>query len=211
MDAWSEQYHCWETTWHRLRWNLQEIFSLSVSSNLNNLHILCIIRSPCWGWTKEFSMLWLFYTYSDRCLDLLLLKKAHILMTCILLIYDRRNRALVKELSVPEQGTKDLYFPTQYSQPFFEQLRACLWKQWWTYWRSPDYNCVRYSFTFISAILFGTIFWNLGHKTYARLPSSSLIILNMFRSSGKLLSKRINYCQILSGVPRPDIFHVWTS
>lgn len=112
------------------------------------------------------NVLYIFLKY----LDLLLLKKAHILLTCILLIYDRRNRALVKELSVPEQGTKDLYFPTQYSQPFFEQLKACLWKQWWTYWRSPDYNCVRYSFTFISAILFGTIFWNLGHKTYARLP-----------------------------------------
>ncbi|GJX74659.1 pleiotropic drug resistance protein 1-like protein [Tanacetum coccineum] len=30
----------------------------------------------------------------------------------------RQNKALIAELSVPRPGTKDLYFPTQYSQPF---------------------------------------------------------------------------------------------
>jgi ABC-type multidrug transport system permease subunit len=66
---------------------------------------------------------------------------------------------------VPPPDSQDLYFHTTYSQPFFTQIAACFWKQWWTYWRSPDYNLVRMTFTFVSAILFGTIFWNLGQKT----------------------------------------------
>ncbi|KAG0577501.1 hypothetical protein M758_5G154100 [Ceratodon purpureus] len=77
----------------------------------------------------------------------------------------QRNKALVKELDVPKPGSSDLYFPTQYSQSFFTQVRACFWKQWWTYWRSPPYNCARFMFTVISAFLFGTIFWNMGKQT----------------------------------------------
>ncbi|KAL2344926.1 hypothetical protein Fmac_006211 [Flemingia macrophylla] len=41
----------------------------------------------------------------------------------------RRNKALVKELSTPAPGSKDLYFPSQYSTSFFTQCMACLWKQ----------------------------------------------------------------------------------
>ncbi|KAK1313458.1 ABC transporter G family member 36 [Acorus calamus] len=52
----------------------------------------------------------------------------------------QRNQALVKELSVPPPGAKDLYFTTQFSQSTFGQFKSCLWKQWLTYWRSPDYN-----------------------------------------------------------------------
>ncbi|KAF5748216.1 pleiotropic drug resistance protein 1-like isoform X2 [Tripterygium wilfordii] len=76
----------------------------------------------------------------------------------------RRNKALVKELSVPAPGSRDLYFPTQYSQSFFTQSKACLWKQHWSYWRNPSYTAVRFLFTTFIAILFGTIFWDLGSK-----------------------------------------------
>ena len=55
------------------------------------------------------------------------------------------NQALVKELNIPSWGAKDLYFATQYSQSFFGKFSLCLWKQWWTYWRSPDYNVVSMS------------------------------------------------------------------
>ncbi|KAK9102322.1 hypothetical protein Sjap_019576 [Stephania japonica] len=50
------------------------------------------------------------------------------------------NKELVKELGIPPPGAKDLYFPTKCSQPTWEQLKSCNWKQWLTYWRSPDYN-----------------------------------------------------------------------
>ncbi|KAJ9568410.1 hypothetical protein OSB04_004376 [Centaurea solstitialis] len=75
-----------------------------------------------------------------------------------------RNKGLVKELSIPPPGAKDLYFATQYSQPTWGQFKACLWKQWWSYWRSPDYNLVRYFFTLACALMVGTIFWKIGTK-----------------------------------------------
>lgn len=76
----------------------------------------------------------------------------------------RRNNELIKELSNPVLGSKDLCFPTQYSQPFFTQCIACLWRQHLSYWRNPSYSAVRLSFTTIIALLLGTIFWNLGSK-----------------------------------------------
>ncbi|KAM0017401.1 putative ABC-type maltose transporter [Helianthus debilis subsp. tardiflorus] len=76
----------------------------------------------------------------------------------------RRNKALIAELSIPCPGTKDLYFTTQYSQSFFVQCIACLWKQRQSYWRNPSYTAVRFAFTAFIAIMFGTMFWDLGSK-----------------------------------------------
>ncbi|MFS7980700.1 putative ABC-type maltose transporter [Helianthus anomalus] len=76
----------------------------------------------------------------------------------------RRNKALIAELSIPGPGTADLYFPTQYSQSFFVQCFACLWKQRQSYWRNPSYTAVRFAFTVFIAIMFGTMFWDLGGK-----------------------------------------------
>ncbi|KAJ7565358.1 hypothetical protein O6H91_02G066900 [Diphasiastrum complanatum] len=76
----------------------------------------------------------------------------------------QRNKALVKELSVPAPGAKRLHFATEYSQKSLGQFICCLWKQNLTYWRSPDYNCVRIFFTLVTALVFGTIFWKSGPK-----------------------------------------------
>ncbi|CDP04831.1 unnamed protein product [Coffea canephora] len=76
----------------------------------------------------------------------------------------RRNKALIKELSTPAPGSKELYFRTRYSQPFFIQFMACLWKQHLSYWRNPHYTAVRLLFTTIIALMFGTIYWKLGSK-----------------------------------------------
>ncbi|KAG6665324.1 hypothetical protein I3843_02G131600 [Carya illinoinensis] len=77
----------------------------------------------------------------------------------------RRNKALIKELSKPAPGSKDLYFPTQYSQSFWTQCMACLWKQRLSYWRNVYYTAVRFLFTVFIALAFGTMFWDLGTKT----------------------------------------------
>ncbi|VAI77408.1 unnamed protein product [Triticum turgidum subsp. durum] len=74
----------------------------------------------------------------------------------------KQNKVLVSQLSRPEPGTSDLYFPTEYSQSIIGQFKACLWKHWLTYWRSPDYNLVRFSFTLFTALLLGSIFWKIG-------------------------------------------------
>ncbi|KAJ9540247.1 hypothetical protein OSB04_026753 [Centaurea solstitialis] len=77
----------------------------------------------------------------------------------------KRNQELIKELSTPVPGSQDLYFPTKYSQSFWTQCKACLWKQHWSYWRHPQYNAVRFFMTTVIGILFGVIFWNKGQKT----------------------------------------------
>ncbi|KAH6758772.1 pleiotropic drug resistance 12 [Perilla frutescens var. frutescens] len=76
----------------------------------------------------------------------------------------RSNKALIKELTTPRSGTKDLHFETKYSQPFFTQCMACLWKQYWSYWRNPIYSAVRILYTTFLALVFGSMFWNLGSK-----------------------------------------------
>ncbi|KAG8647082.1 hypothetical protein MANES_09G058632v8 [Manihot esculenta] len=76
----------------------------------------------------------------------------------------QRNQDLIRELSTPAPGSKDLYFPTKYSKSFLVQCEACFWKQHWSYWRNPQYNAVRFLLTIIIGILFGLIFWNQGQK-----------------------------------------------
>ncbi|KAI3830813.1 hypothetical protein MKW92_006041 [Papaver armeniacum] len=80
----------------------------------------------------------------------------------------KRNKDLIAELSIAPPGTKDLYFPTMYSRSFFTQCMACLWKQYWSYWRNPPYTAVRFFFTVVIALMFGTIFWDLGTRTSQR-------------------------------------------
>ncbi|GAB4850127.1 transcription factor [Ancistrocladus abbreviatus] len=74
------------------------------------------------------------------------------------------NKALIQELSTPSPGSKDLYFPTKYAQPFFVQCMACLLKQHWSYWRNPSYTAVRFLFTTFLALVLGSMFWNFGRK-----------------------------------------------
>ncbi|KAF7843300.1 pleiotropic drug resistance protein 1-like [Senna tora] len=80
----------------------------------------------------------------------------------------RRNKQLIEELGKPAPGSKDLHFASQYSQSFLVQCLACLWKQHWSYWRNPPYTAVRFFFTTFIALMFGTIFWDLGTKTSKR-------------------------------------------
>ncbi|CAI0473847.1 unnamed protein product [Linum tenue] len=80
----------------------------------------------------------------------------------------RRNKALIAELSTPAPDTKDLYFPSKYSLPFFTQCIACFWKQYLSYWRNPQYTAVRFLFTVAIALMFGTMFWDLGSKRSKR-------------------------------------------
>lgn len=66
----------------------------------------------------------------------------------ICMLYVKRNKALVTELSEPTPGSKELHFPTQYAQPFYVQCKACLWKQHWSCWRNPPYTNVHYILSF---------------------------------------------------------------
>ncbi|XP_065866326.1 ABC transporter G family member 29-like [Euphorbia lathyris] len=76
----------------------------------------------------------------------------------------QQTKALVEDLSTPAADATDLYFSRQYSQSTWGQYKLCLWKQWWTYWRSPDYNLVRVFFTLVAAVVLGSFFWQVGTK-----------------------------------------------
>ncbi|GLT76273.1 hypothetical protein SLA2020_479430 [Shorea laevis] len=87
----------------------------------------------------------------------------------------QRNQELIIELNTPAPGSKDLYFPTKYSQPFLIQCMACFWKQHWSYWRNSQYNANRFFITIVIGILFGLIFWNKGQKTTKQQDLTNLL------------------------------------
>uniref|UniRef100_A0A0E0HWS2 ABC transporter domain-containing protein n=1 Tax=Oryza nivara TaxID=4536 RepID=A0A0E0HWS2_ORYNI len=101
--------------------------------------------------------------------------------------------ALVKSLSKPALGTSDLHFPTRFPQRFGEQLKACIWKQCLSYWRSPSYNLVRIVFITISCIVFGALFWQQGDINHINDQQGLFTILGCLY--GTTLFTGINNCQ----------------
>ncbi|XP_024977638.1 ABC transporter G family member 29-like [Cynara cardunculus var. scolymus] len=87
----------------------------------------------------------------------------------------KRNTALVEELSTPPSGDKELHFNTMYSQSMWGQFKSCIQKQWWSYWRTPDYNLVRFFFALVTALLLGTIFWKVGTKRDSSTDLTTII------------------------------------
>ncbi|RZC92754.1 hypothetical protein C5167_007814 [Papaver somniferum] len=86
-----------------------------------------------------------------------------------------RNQQLIKELRTPAQDSQDLHFPTEYSQDFITQCKACFWKQHWSYWRNPKYNAIRLFTTTVIGVLFGVIFWNKGDKVSKQQDLQNLL------------------------------------
>uniref|UniRef100_A0A0D9Y9Q6 ABC transporter domain-containing protein n=1 Tax=Oryza glumipatula TaxID=40148 RepID=A0A0D9Y9Q6_9ORYZ len=76
----------------------------------------------------------------------------------------QRNKALIEEISSAPANSGDLLFPNKYSHTFFKQCLICLWKQNLLYWRNIHYTGRRFFVTTVIALLFGTVFWNLGMK-----------------------------------------------
>ncbi|GFP80592.1 ABC transporter g family member 31 [Phtheirospermum japonicum] len=76
----------------------------------------------------------------------------------------RNVEASIQTLSIPLEKSEPLKFNSTYSKDSISQFRICLWKQNLVYWRSPAYNAVRLFFTTISAIIIGTIFWDVGSR-----------------------------------------------
>ena len=109
-----------------------------------------------------------FYTFPRQQYSFFFIRKIKKKAQIALLLFCgfRRNKELIKQLSKPANGAKDVHFPSQYSQPFLTQCKACLWKQHLSYWRNPTYTALRILFTTLTALMFGTMFWGLGTKRY---------------------------------------------
>ena len=67
--------------------------------------------------------------------------------------------------SKPAADSEVLKFDTVYARNMFDQYRICLWKFNITYWRTPNYNATRFSFSVAVALIFGACFWKLGGKS----------------------------------------------
>ncbi|XVF31519.1 hypothetical protein REPUB_Repub16aG0153000 [Reevesia pubescens] len=74
------------------------------------------------------------------------------------------NKELVRQLSNPPPGSRNLHFPTQFSESCWGQFKTCLWKLHLSYWRSPSYNLTRLLQTVIISLALGLVFWNQGKK-----------------------------------------------
>ncbi|KAJ1403026.1 P-loop containing nucleoside triphosphate hydrolase [Sesbania bispinosa] len=59
---------------------------------------------------------------------------------------------VVRQLSEPPPGSRDLHFSTPFPQNNLGQFMACLWKQHLSYWRSPEYNLTRFVFMVVAAV-----------------------------------------------------------
>ncbi|XP_031484243.1 pleiotropic drug resistance protein 3-like isoform X2 [Nymphaea colorata] len=80
----------------------------------------------------------------------------------------QRNKELVKQLSTPSPGSNDLSFQTVFPQNDWGQFKACLWKQYLSYWRNPSYNLSRIAFVLITSFLFAALFWKHGQKIHTQ-------------------------------------------
>ncbi|CAI8585681.1 unnamed protein product [Vicia faba] len=86
----------------------------------------------------------------------------------------RGVEASILEFEHPPAGSEPLKFDTMYSQNSLSQFFLCLWKQNLVYWRTPAYNAMRLYFTTISALIFGSVFWDVGSK---RATTQELFVL----------------------------------
>ncbi|XP_078447762.1 pleiotropic drug resistance protein 2-like [Wolffia australiana] len=89
----------------------------------------------------------------------------------------KKNQKMIESLSRPPAGSQDLSFGTKYARSFTTQFTACFWKQYWSYWRNPSYNGMRFFTTIVLGLLFGTLFWNKGQE-----PKTHLEIFNILAS-----------------------------
>ncbi|XP_024534219.1 ABC transporter G family member 37 isoform X1 [Selaginella moellendorffii] len=74
------------------------------------------------------------------------------------------NQAVIADLRTPPPGSVDLSFPSEFPLSFGGQVMACLWKQHRSYWKNPYYVLGRLFFTLTAALMFGTMFWDVGSK-----------------------------------------------
>uniref|UniRef100_A0A9I9EEV0 AAA+ ATPase domain-containing protein n=1 Tax=Cucumis melo TaxID=3656 RepID=A0A9I9EEV0_CUCME len=102
--------------------------------------------------------------------------------------------ASIKHYSVPAEGEEPLKFESTYFQSKLSQFMSCLCKQRTVYWRSPRYNAMKLIFTLIGALIFGSIFWNIG------VNNASLVQLIVF------IERTVFYRERAAGMYSPIVY-----
>jgi ABC-2 type transporter len=80
----------------------------------------------------------------------------------------QQTDALIDEHSQIAPGSTPLAFATAYAQPMGGQIKLLLKRAFTQYWRTPQYNMLRFIITLVMGLLFGTLFWARGNKRYVR-------------------------------------------
>ena len=116
----------------------------------------------------------------------------------------REVEASINHSSIPADGSEPLKFSSTYSQDKLPQFLTCLWKQNLVYWRSPHYNAMRLFFTTASALIFGSVFWNVGSKRYILLSFiASFFSLTLLNLLINLIQEKKNITYLYA--------HVWVT
>ncbi|CAL5380320.1 unnamed protein product [Camellia sinensis] len=106
---------------------------------------------------------------AQLCIDL-----AQVYKNCVLY---QNNREHVNRWSTPPPSSKELYFATRFSQNGWGQFKSYLWKQHLSYWRSPSYNLLCFTYMLIASLFFGIQFWDQGRKMRSRCMLHGLMHL----------------------------------
>ena len=77
----------------------------------------------------------------------------------------RDMEEIIVQGSHPAPDGEVLRFDTIYARSVLEQYRVCVWKFNITYWRTPNYNATRFSFSVAVGLIFGACFWQLGGRS----------------------------------------------
>ncbi|KAI0488475.1 hypothetical protein KFK09_028308 [Dendrobium nobile] len=84
-------------------------------------------------------------------------------------------KELVEQLSTPPQNPSEIQIRKHQPHNRLVQLKACLWKLSMSYWRSPTYNIVRFTFATILSVLFAALFWQKGKKINNEQELTSIV------------------------------------
>nr|TKR79749.1 pleiotropic drug resistance protein 1-like [Populus alba] len=78
----------------------------------------------------------------------------------------RHSTHLIKYFEAIEgvSKIKDGYNPATWMLEISSSAQEMALDQHWSYWRNPPYTAVRFLFTTFIALMFGTMFWDLGSK-----------------------------------------------
>ncbi|CAL5380310.1 unnamed protein product [Camellia sinensis] len=89
----------------------------------------------------------------------------------------QNNKEHVNRWSTPPPGSKELYFASRFSPNGWGQFKSCLWKQHLSYWRSPSYNLLRFTYMLIASLFFGILFWDQGRKINSQQGVFNALVL----------------------------------
>ncbi|KAK9865807.1 hypothetical protein WJX84_001141 [Apatococcus fuscideae] len=83
--------------------------------------------------------------------------------------FARDYQKIIEDSSTPKDGSQPIHFDKKFALSMVGQYRWLLWRYMITYWRTTEYNAVRFLLTIGIAVFFGFVFWTLGGHVTSQL------------------------------------------